>query len=137
VTEGRKHQVKRVLAAVGLPVRRCTAQLARAAWRSAASASSSATATLTSSRCAGVHPSEAATRRRSALEVTGLDEIELVWDGAPIVLAYPPTTEAGTKSTYRYSLELEFLAARASSLGYVDADPIFEKAMADGLLPAA
>lgn len=69
--------------------------------------------------------------------VTGLDQIELVWDNGACPLRYPPVREIHEKSGYRYYLEIPFILVRASTYGYMDDEihPILDAAMASGLLP--
>lgn len=71
---------------------------------------------------------------------TGLDYVELVWDGtAAVELAYPPVTHVRQQTGYRYHLEESFVLARAAMVGQMtdEVHPILEQAMAKGRFPAS
>lgn len=75
--------------------------------------------------------------RARAANLTGFQQMELVWDEGPRTLSYPPVHRIQDKNGYRYYLEIPFLLVRASHFGYMsqDINPILDEAMANGRLP--
>lgn len=86
-----------------------------------------------------VYMTEAFVQKSKSLGLTGLDYVELVWDGRPRELSYPPIRSAGSRNGYRYYLETNFIMSRAAMMGYFsnDIEPILSTALKSGLLPWA
>jgi hypothetical protein len=70
--------------------------------------------------------------------LTGLEDLELVFDGAPIPPRHtPPPPEALERPSYRQELEWELFNGRGSMWSYFEDElrAAFRQAVLDGLLP--
>ena len=76
--------------------------------------------------------------RARAAGLTGLEDLELVFDGAPVPPRHaPPPAAALARPSYRQELEWELFKGRGSLMSYLDGElrAAFERAVLDGLLP--
>lgn len=85
---------------------------------------------------------EAFVDRARAAGLTGLEDLELVFDGAPIPSHHPPPPLEALDSPsprYRQELEWELFKGRGSLCHYLDRElaEAFRRAVLDGLLPTS
>jgi hypothetical protein len=87
---------------------------------------------------AETYVTEALVDRARAAGLTGLEDLELVFDDAPIPPRHtPPPAESLDRPRYRQELEWELFKGRGSMWSYLDDElsGAFRRAILDGLLP--
>lgn len=87
---------------------------------------------------AETYVTEAFVDRARSAGLSGLDDLELVFDGAPIAPRHPaPPPEALERPSYRRDLEWELFQGRGALWSYLDDElrAAFRRAVLDGLLP--